>query len=120
VIYKVYQYSGHIHDKYGYMATDQRFAGEVSINPEMGKDRLKAELRDIFHLGDEVPIDGLEVFGDDEVMIFDRFINGQRMAIGYLKVAEAALETAQHAREEEEAWQEARLRQLMEEVKKVN
>ena len=86
MIYKIYQYSNYVHDKYGYMATDQHFAGEVSINPEMGKDRLKAELRDIFHLGDEVPIDGLEVFGDDEVMIFDRFINGQRMAIGYLKV----------------------------------
>jgi len=120
MIYKIYQYSNYVHDKYGYMATDQRFAGEVSINPEMGKDRLKAELRDIFHLGDEVPIDGLEVFGDDEVMIFDRFINGQRMAIGYLKVAEAALETAQHAREAEEAWQVARLQQLRWEVKEAS
>jgi len=34
--------------------------------------------------------------------------------------AEAALEAARRAREAEEAWQEARLRQLMEEVKKVN
>ncbi len=86
MIYKVYQYSGHIHDKYGYMATDQRYVGEVSINPEVGKDQLKVALKDVFKLSDEVPIDDLEVFGDDEVMVFDRFINGQRMAIGYLKV----------------------------------
>jgi hypothetical protein len=68
------------------MATDQRYVGEVSINPEVGKDQLKVALKDVFKLSDEVPIDDLEVFGDDEVMVFDRFINGQRMAIGYLKV----------------------------------
>jgi len=86
VMYMVYQYSDHVHDKYGYMATDQRYAGKVSINPEVGKDQLKVALKDVFKLSDEVPIDDLEVFGDDEVMIFDRFINGQRMAIGYLKI----------------------------------
>jgi len=35
-----------------------------------------------------VPIDDLEVFGDDEVMVFDRFIDGQKMAIGYLKIVD--------------------------------
>lgn len=86
MIYKVYQYSDYVHDKYGYMATDQHFAGEVSINPKVGKDQLKVALKDIFKLGDEVPINDLEIFGDDEVMIFDRFIDGERMAIGYLKI----------------------------------
>jgi len=37
-----------------------------------------------------------------------------------LKVAEAALETAQHAREAEEAWQATRLQQLRWEVKRAS
>jgi len=86
--YDVYKYSGYVHDRFGWMATNQYYVGEVDIDTETRGDEFKREIKKIFDIRHDVPLDDVAIYGDDLVVVVDCFVDGEVLHVGYLKLVE--------------------------------